>query len=147
MSIKTSFTIILIAALIIWSFIYTGFSIGDLMIGIPQIGAFFGQMVPPDWSYLDQITKPMLDTIRMAIVGTFLGSIVSIPVALLCASNIVQTKWIAIPARFILNIVRTIPDLLFSSSVCCGIWYWSNSWCFSIIHINYLYHRKVTMNH
>ena len=82
MSIKTSFTIILIAALIIWSFIYTGFSIGDLMIGIPQIGAFFGQMVPPDWSYLDQITKPMLDTIRMAIVGTFLGSIVSIPVAL-----------------------------------------------------------------
>ena len=27
MSIKTSFTIILIAALIIWSFIYTGFSI------------------------------------------------------------------------------------------------------------------------
>ena len=63
MSIKTSFTIILIAALIIWSFIYTGFSIGDLMIGIPQIGAFFGQMVPPDWSYLDQITKPMLDTV------------------------------------------------------------------------------------
>lgn len=35
MSIKTSFTIILIAVLIIWSFIYTGFSIGDLMIGIP----------------------------------------------------------------------------------------------------------------
>ena len=32
----------------------------------------------------------MLDTIRMAIVGTFLGSIVSIPVALLCASNIVK---------------------------------------------------------
>ncbi|MEJ7175011.1 phosphonate ABC transporter, permease protein PhnE [Staphylococcus caprae] len=115
MSLKTSFSIILITALIIWSFIYTGFSIGDLMVGIPQIGSFFGQMVPPDWNYLDQITKPMLDTIRMAIVGTFLGSIVSIPVALLCASNIVQTKWIAIPARFILNIVRTIPDLLLAA--------------------------------
>ena len=44
-----------------------------------------------------------------------LRSIVSIPVALLCASNIVQTKWIAIPARFILNIVRTIPDLLLAA--------------------------------
>ncbi|MEJ7545715.1 phosphonate ABC transporter, permease protein PhnE, partial [Staphylococcus hominis] len=33
----------------------------------------------------------------------------------LCASNIVQTKWIAIPARFILNIVRTIPDLLLAA--------------------------------
>ena len=39
------------------------------MVGIPQIGSFFGQMVPPDWSYLNTITKPMLDTIRMAIVG------------------------------------------------------------------------------
>lgn len=57
----------------------------------------------------------MLDTIRMAIVGTFLGSIVSIPIALLCASNIVQTKWIAIPSRFVLNIVRTIPDLLLAA--------------------------------
>ena len=41
MSLKTSFSIILIIALIIWSFIYTGFSIGDLMVGIPQIGSFF----------------------------------------------------------------------------------------------------------
>ena len=115
MSLKTSFSIILITGLIIWSFIYTGFSIGDLMIGLPQIGVFFKQMIPPDWGYLDHITQPMLDTIRMAIVGTFLGSIVSIPIALLCASNIVQTKWIAIPSRFVLNIVRTIPDLLLAA--------------------------------
>ena len=46
------------------------------MIGLPQIGVFFKQMIPPDWGYLDHITQPMLDTIRMAIVGTFLGSIV-----------------------------------------------------------------------
>ena len=66
MSLKTSFSIILITGLIIWSFIYTGFSIGDLMIGLPQIGVFFKQMIPPDWGYLDHITQPMLDTIRMA---------------------------------------------------------------------------------
>ena len=74
------------------------------MVGLPQIGSFFGQMVPPDWAYIHTILKPMLDTIRMAIVGTFLGAIVSIPIALICASNIVKTKWISIPARFILNI-------------------------------------------
>ena len=114
-SFKTSLTLFLVIALVVWSFLYTGFSFSDLMVGIPQIGSFFGQMVPPDWSYLNTITKPMLDTIRMAIVGTFLGSIVSIPVALLCASNIVKTKWITIPSRFILNIVRTIPDLLLAA--------------------------------
>ena len=41
-------------------------------------------MIPPDFEYLQQITTPMLDTIRMAIVSTVLGSIVSIPIALLC---------------------------------------------------------------
>ena len=85
MSLKTSFSIILITGLIIWSFIYTGFSIGDLMIGLPQIGVFFKQMTSR-LGLSDHITQPMLDTIRMAIVGTFLGSIVSIPIALLCAS-------------------------------------------------------------
>lgn len=114
-SLKTSFTIFLVLALIIWSFLYTGFSFADLMVGLPQIGSFFGQMVPPDWAYIHTILKPMLDTIRMAIVGTFLGAIVSIPIALICASNIVKTKWISIPARFILNIVRTIPDLLLAA--------------------------------
>lgn len=115
MSLKTSFTFVLLIALIVWSFIYTGFNVGDLMVGLPQIGDLFAQMIPPDMSYLSQITQPMLDTIRMAIVSTVLGSIVSIPVALLCASNIVQKKWINIPARFVLNIVRTIPDLLLAA--------------------------------
>lgn len=114
-SLKTSFTFMLIIVLIIWSFIYTGFNFGDLMIGIPQIGDLFKQMIPPDFEYLQQITTPMLDTIRMAIVSTVLGSIVSIPIALLCASNIVHQKWISIPSRFILNIVRTIPDLLLAA--------------------------------
>ncbi|HEH2799771.1 TPA: phosphonate ABC transporter, permease protein PhnE, partial [Staphylococcus aureus] len=55
-SLKTSFTFMLIIVLIIWSFIYTGFNFGDLMIGIPQIGDLFKQMIPPDFEYLQQIT-------------------------------------------------------------------------------------------
>lgn len=51
-SLKTSFTFMLIIVLIIWSFIYTGFTFGDLMIGIPQIGDLFKQMIPPDFEYL-----------------------------------------------------------------------------------------------
>ena len=109
------------------------------MIGIPQIGDLFKQMIPPDFEYLQQITTPMLDTIRMAIVSTVLGSIVSIPIALLCASNIVHQKWISIPSRFILNIVRTIPDLLLAAI----LWLYLESVKFqdiSIVYFNYLYY-------
>ena len=59
MSLKTSFSIILITGLIIWRF----YNLANLMIGLPQIGVFFKQMIPPDWGYLDHITQPMLDTI------------------------------------------------------------------------------------
>ncbi|MDU2135998.1 MAG: phosphonate ABC transporter, permease protein PhnE, partial [Staphylococcus warneri] len=52
MSLKTSFTFVLLIALIVWSFIYTGFNVGDLMVGLPQIGDLFAQMIPPDMSYL-----------------------------------------------------------------------------------------------
>ncbi|SCS65492.1 phosphonate ABC transporter, permease protein PhnE [Staphylococcus caeli] len=112
---KTLFSMLLILFLVIWSFIYTGFSITDLFIGIPQIGELFTAMFPPDWSYLSDILQPMIDTIRMAIVGTFIGSIIAVPVALLCAHNIAQSKWISVPMRLILNIVRTIPELLIAA--------------------------------
>lgn len=114
-SLKTSFTTLLLLSLIIWSFVYTGVNLGDLIIGLPQIIYLFEQMIPPDIEYLTQITQPMLDTIRMAIVSTVLGSIVSIPISLLCASNILQKKWINLSIRFILNMLRTIPDLLIAA--------------------------------
>ena len=114
-SFKTTFSAVLVLFLVIWSLNYTGFSIGDLLYGLPQIGVLFTDMFSPDLSYLPQILNPMLDTIRMAIVGTFIGSIIAVPIALLCAKNISRTKWIAMPARFVLNIVRTIPDLLLAA--------------------------------
>lgn len=116
---KTSFkhiiTVIIVAFLVIWSFLYTKFSMGDLLYGVPQMFELFKAMVPPDLSYISSIISPMLDTIRMAVVGTFIGSILSIPISMLCANNVIKSNWIVVPCRFILNIVRTIPDLLLAA--------------------------------
>lgn len=86
-----------------------------LIVGLPQMADLLQEMIPPDWSYLPTIWQPMLETIQIAILGTTLGGILAIPVALLCAYNIMPNKLIAIPTRFILNLIRTIPDLLFAS--------------------------------
>ncbi|MGG4215741.1 phosphonate ABC transporter, permease protein PhnE [Paenibacillus sp. FSL L8-0638] len=87
----------------------------QLIVGLPEMGKLLGEMFPPDWSYLPTIWKPMLETIQIAIVGTTLGAILAIPVALLCAYNVMPRKLISLPMRTILNLVRTIPDLLFAS--------------------------------
>lgn len=57
----------------------------------------------------------MLDTIRMAIIGTTLGAILAIPLALFAASNVFTNTFLYSLARMILNLIRTIPDLLLAA--------------------------------
>jgi phosphonate transport system permease protein len=87
----------------------------QLIVGLPQMGSLLQEMIPPDWSYVPTIWGPMLETIQIAIVGTTLGGIIAVPVALLCAYNIMPNKLVSIPMRIVLNLVRTVPDLLFAS--------------------------------
>ncbi|AWB42869.1 phosphonate ABC transporter, permease protein PhnE [Paenibacillus sp. CAA11] len=87
----------------------------QLVVGLPQMGDLLAQMFPPDWKYLDKIWKPMMETVQIAIIGTTFGAILAVPVSLLSAYNVIPNRWVAGIFRFILNLVRTIPDLLFAS--------------------------------
>jgi len=87
----------------------------QLVVGLPQMGSLLQEMFPPDWSYLPTIWGPMMETVQIAIMGTTIGGLLAIPVALLCAYNILPNRWVSIPMRMILNLVRTIPDLLFAA--------------------------------
>ena len=54
----------------IYPLIITGF---DLEIIIKRIGQFFviiQEMIPPTWEYFPHIWKPLLDTIKMSLLGS-----------------------------------------------------------------------------
>ena len=51
----------------------------------------------------------------MALIGTTLGAVLAVPVAALCADNLVKNRWITYPVRFLLNLIRAIPDLLLAA--------------------------------
>ncbi|MDN6900116.1 phosphonate ABC transporter, permease protein PhnE [Oenococcus sicerae] len=80
-----------------------------------QFAVLWQKMFHPAWSYWSYVVSPLLDTIRMALVGTLLGTIIAIPFALLSASNIVTVAWIRGVVRIICNLVRTLPDLLLAA--------------------------------
>ncbi|CAM4371208.1 phosphonate ABC transporter, permease protein PhnE [Saccharibacillus endophyticus] len=80
-----------------------------------NMGRILGEMLRPDWSYASHIWKPMVETVQIAIAGTIIGAVLAVPVALLCAVNIMPKKIVSIPARMVLNLVRTVPDLLFAA--------------------------------
>lgn len=112
---KHMLTFILFILLLWGSSIQVDASFSKLVVGFPNIMDLLKEMVPPDWSYFQVITTAMLDTIRMAIIGTTLGAILAIPLALFAAINVFTSTFLYSPARLILNFIRTIPDLLLAA--------------------------------
>ncbi|MGE7860145.1 phosphonate ABC transporter, permease protein PhnE [Bacillus mobilis] len=112
---KHMLTAILVILLLWGSSVQVDASFSKLVVGFPNMIDLLKEMVPPDWSYFQVITTAMLDTIRMAIIGTTLGAILAIPLALFAASNVFTSTFLYGPARLILNFIRTIPDLLLAA--------------------------------
>ncbi|PRT03520.1 phosphonate ABC transporter, permease protein PhnE [Bacillus wiedmannii] len=112
---KHMLTAILVILLLWGSSVQVDASFLKLVVGFPNMIDLLKEMVPPDWSYFQVITTAMLDTIRMAIIGTTLGAILAIPLALFAASNVFTSTFLYGPARLVLNFIRTIPDLLLAA--------------------------------
>jgi len=65
-----------------------------------------------NWSFLDKIAGPMADTIRIAVIGTIIGSIIAVPFAILASQNIMGKSKIPSIIKVFLSIVRTFPTLV-----------------------------------
>lgn len=103
------FAIVLISAIYIEANPFTFFKNSGNMFDL------ISSMLPPAWSYIATTTPAMLDTIRMALLGTTIGMVLSIPIMFLCARNIFRSRWLVEISRIGLNILRTIPDLLLAA--------------------------------
>ncbi|GAA3638279.1 phosphonate ABC transporter, permease protein PhnE [Lactobacillus hamsteri] len=103
--------VIIVAGLFI-SVNVTNTHISVLFANFSQFSDIFVQMSHPDWSYLGAVIPLLLETIKMAILGTVIGSVVAFIYSLLIARNIIKNKVVTGILRFIMNIIRTIPDLL-----------------------------------
>ncbi len=80
--------------------------------GLPAIGVMVSEMIPPDFGRWQQWVTPMLDTLVMSVAGTFLAIVFSIPLAFLAARNSAPNKFVYQAARMLLNMLRSIPELI-----------------------------------
>ncbi len=113
---RRNLIILLVAALIVGSARFTGFSLIGTLANLMRGGRLLGRMfLAPAWSYAPRVVDPLIETIRMAVVGTFYGALVAFPVAVLAAENFIRKPFISKPLRFILNIFRTIPAMVLAS--------------------------------
>lgn len=101
------------AAVLLWSFVGAEFDFAKLGEGAVNMGGFLGQMFPPTWDKFGTIVTLLIETLQMAIVGTVLGTVLSLIIAFGAASNIAP-KWLYYPTRWLMNIIRSLPDLVFA---------------------------------
>ncbi|MBE3596865.1 MAG: phosphonate ABC transporter, permease protein PhnE [Hydrogenibacillus sp.] len=73
------------------------------------------QFFAPNWSYIEKIMPAIFETLRMAVLGTTLGAIISIPIIFGAARNVTQNRIVRTASRAVLNVLRTIPELLFAA--------------------------------
>jgi len=69
-------------------------------------------MLPPDFSNFNELVYSMIETIEIAILGTFIAIVLSIPLALLSAKNIAPNIVIFFLARTITVFFRAIPEFI-----------------------------------
>jgi phosphonate transport system permease protein len=74
---------------------------------------FTGQFFPPDWSIIDRTVEGLLETVQIALVSTLLAIIISIILSI-CAAGTIAPFWLLWPTRMLLNMIRTIPSLLWA---------------------------------
>jgi phosphonate transport system permease protein len=78
---------------------------------------FLARLVPTSTQWAEipwgALSRSLVDTLRMAILGTVLASLVALPLSALAARNIVPA-WIGWPVRAALNLWRSVPSIVWA---------------------------------
>ncbi|MFA9379893.1 MAG: phosphonate ABC transporter, permease protein PhnE [Acetanaerobacterium sp.] len=105
-------TLLLFAGALCLSAAVTGFNLTTLIERGKQFFVILKQMFPPKVSYIKTIWRPLLDTIKMSLLGSLIGSLLVVPIAMAASTNITKNRLITSALRLFLSLVRTLPTLV-----------------------------------
>lgn len=104
----------LVVAVFVLALQGSGWSLGDLVDGIPNMGRLIEQMLPPSVDRLGPVGISILETFQMALVGTVFGVLLSVPLAIMAARSQTPSLLLYYPARALIAFFRTVPDLIWA---------------------------------
>ena len=104
--------IIVMVLVIAWALKMTNFSFATVFSRINELFVILGKIFHPKWSFFGKVISPLIDTIKMSILGTVIGCALALPFAVLASSNIIHNRVVVSVIRFILALIRTVPTLI-----------------------------------
>ena len=109
---RMPFILIILVIVIAWALKMTGFSFATVFLRINELFVILGKIFHPKWSFFGKVVSPLVDTIKMSILGTVIGCALALPFAVLASSNIIHSRAVVSIIRFILALIRTVPTLI-----------------------------------
>lgn len=109
---RTPLIVLVLALAIWWSLKMTGFSLAVVINKFSKMIDLMEKIFQPNWEFFPKVISPLLDTIKMSILGTVIGCALALPVAILSSSNINHSVVLVSIFRFILGLIRTLPTLI-----------------------------------
>lgn len=87
-----------------------------LATGGPRLANLLGRMFPPDISeaFLLRVAIQLVETFQIAIAGTVIGIVVSLPIAWLSARGVTPLPSLSFALRGLVSFFRTVPDLVWA---------------------------------
>ena len=79
-----------------------------------QAADIAARMVPPKWSYIDKLWKPIWDTINIATIGTVIAMIIAVPIAFVTARNTTPNIVVRTIGLFIIVSSRSVNSLIWA---------------------------------
>lgn len=87
------------------------FTWARLVTGMGNAAKFLGRMFPPDFSRWDMLLQGMVESLEIAILASAAGILVSLPIGL-CAARNLMPAWITWPARTLIAICRSLHPVI-----------------------------------
>ena len=109
---RTPLIVICLALAIVWALKMTGFDLAVIVSRFSKMLDLLKKIFHPNWEFFPKVVSPLLDTIKMSILGTVIGCAIAMPVGILASSNINRNTVIVSIFRFILALIRTLPTLV-----------------------------------
>lgn len=108
---------VLPSVIIVAVFFYISVKVTDFRLEVliergKQFFVILGQMFPPKISYTKSIWTPLLDTVKMSLLGSIIGSVTVIPFAVAASTNVMKNRVLIGIIRILLSIIRTLPTLV-----------------------------------
>jgi phosphonate transport system permease protein len=102
-----------VLAVLVWAWQGAEMRPMDLWIFRSNMAEFLSDFLEPDFRRWEVYIEQMIVTVQIAIWGTVLAVVLSVPLSVLCADNVVPA-WVHFPVRRLMDAARAINEVVFA---------------------------------